>query len=168
MSSEMIAGMSSLITAVVSAAAAAVVLIFNARSNVKQKEATTKQNEYEKLLARYENDLKRREIHEEHTDEVVDKLKEANAKLRERLVAYESKYIMIYDYASRQYEFMKKQGIQAEAPPAREQPPPAQTTSSDDINFAVRQVAQESSGLKRTRPQPPGEPPESTPSEDVK
>lgn len=167
MSSEMIAGMSSLITAVVSAAAAAVVLIFNARSNVKQKEATTKQNEYEKLLARYENDLKRREIHEEHTDEVVDKLKEANAKLRERLVAYESKYIMIYDYASRQYEFMKKQGIQAEAPPARESPP-AQTTSSDDINFAVRQVAQESSGLKRTRPQPPGEPPESTPSEDVK
>jgi hypothetical protein len=165
MSSEMIAGLSTLITALVSALAGAVVLVLNARSGAAQRTNTEKANEYEKIITRYEKDIQRREAHDEQVGAVVDKLKESNARLRERYANLQGRYDLLYNYMRRQHEFMQKQGITPEAPPAKaDSPTDAQVGgSSDDISFAVRQVEQESKILKATRPQPPNLPQKSAP-----
>jgi hypothetical protein len=160
MSNEMIAGLSTLITALVSALAAAVVLVLNARSMAKQRTSLEKANEYEKIITRYEKDIQRREAHDDQVGVVVDKLKESNARLRERYANLQGRYDLLYDYTRRQYSFMQKQGITPEVPPVKvDSPTDAQVGgSSDDISFAVRQVEQESKILKATRPQPPNLP----------
>lgn len=159
MSSEMIAGLSTLVTALVSAVAGAVVLVLNARTSAKQRETAEKQNEYEKLLGRYEKEIQRREAHSDHMGEVVDKLKESNARLRERYASAAGKYDVLYQYARRQFEYMKQNGIQPEPPPM--QPETVQkedevsVASSDSIDMSVRKVAQASEIIKKTRTKPP-------------
>lgn len=165
MSGEMIAGLNTLITAIVSAVAGALVLLMNARSTTKQRESAEKKNEYETIITRYEKDIQRREAHDEQVGAVVDKLKESNTRLRERYANLQGRYDLLSDYTRRQYVFMQKQGLTPEAPPVKvDSPTDVQLGgSSDDISFAVRQVEQESKVLKATRPRPPslpGQPPE--------
>lgn len=162
MGSELIAGLSTLATALVSAIAAAVVLVLNARSGARARETTDKQNEYEKLLGRYEKEIQRREAHEDQLTEVATKLTESNAKLREQLAAWSSRYDLLYSYLRRQYDYMKNQGIDPEPPPMSPTPPsPASiaktegmTTSGAELTIAVKKSQQASEILKKTRPKP--------------
>lgn len=162
MGSDLIAGISTLVTALVSAVAAAVVLVLNARSGSRARETADKQNEYEKLLGRYEKEIQRREAHEEQLTEVATKLTESNARLREQLAAWSSRYDLLYSYLRRQYDYMKKQGLEPEPPPMSPAPSsPASiaekegiTASGADLTIAVKKSQQASEILKRTRPKP--------------
>jgi predicted nuclease with TOPRIM domain len=162
MSSELIAGLSTLATALVSAVAAAVVLVLNARSGTRARETSDKQNEYEKLLGRYEKDIQRREAHEDQLTEVAAKLTESNARLREQLAAWSSRYDLLYSYLRRQYDYMKNQGLDPEPPPMSPAPSSPTsiaeregiTASGSDLTIAVKKSQQTSEILKRTRPRP--------------
>jgi cell division protein FtsN len=162
MGSELIAGLSTLATALVSAVAAAVVLVLNARSGSKARETADRQNEYEKLLGRYEKDIQRREAHEDQLTEVAAKLTESNTRLREQLASWSSRYDLLYSYLRRQYDYMKKQGLDPEPPPMPSAPQSPEslaraeglTTSGSDLTIAVKKSQQASEILKRTRPKP--------------
>jgi hypothetical protein len=161
MSSEAIAALSTIITALVSALAGAVVLVLNARTINRAKETSEKQNEYEKIIARYEKDLARREAHADNQQVVITKLQEANTVLRERVADINGRYKMVVDYAKRQYEFMRHKGITPELLPDEGRKLP-ESNDEETIDFNVRQVEQASNLLKKTRPSPTGKmaPPE--------
>lgn len=158
MSPELIAGVSTVVTALVGAVAAAWVTVQSNRAGTKQREKDDTIREYEKIIGRYEKDIQRREAHEINQQEVIHTVQESNARLRERYADVRGRYEMIYQYAKRQFQFMKKQGIDAEPPPMEEMPPPPPVTpegSSDMIDVAVRKMEQTSTVLKKTRPVPP-------------
>jgi predicted RNA-binding protein with RPS1 domain len=176
-SSEWVAAIATVLTTLVSAGAGAVVLVINARGNNKLKEAeqeqkkaaqkakqeqeaaAQKQNEYEKLFARYERDIERREAHADEQQTVVHRLQELNARKREELADLRGRYEIVHGYARRQFDFMRKQGIDPEPPPELPPytPPADAADEAHDVAFTVKQVDQSAKILKRTRPEPPPE-----------
>lgn len=158
MSSEAIAALSTVITALVSALAGAIVLVLNARSLNRAKETNEKQNEYEKIIARYEKDLARREAHGDNQQVVITQLQEANTVLRERVADIRGRYQMVVDYARRQYDYMRQKGLNPELLPDEGRKLP-EVHDEEAIDFNVRQVEQASNLLKKTRPSPTGKMP---------
>jgi hypothetical protein len=165
-SSEWVAAIATVLTTLVSAGAGAVVLVINARSNNKlkeaeqeQKKATQKQDENDKLFARYQRDLERREAHADEQQTVIHRLQELNARKREELADLRGRYEIVHGYARRQFDFMRKQGIDPEPPPELPPytPPADAADEARDVAFTVKQVDQSAKILKKTRPEPPPE-----------
>jgi hypothetical protein len=165
MTSEMIAAMSTLVTALVSALAGAVVLVLNAKAGNRARENVARQTEYDKILARYENQTQKLEVHSEEQGKLV-------VRLRGRYATLRGQYIVLHDYASRQVEYMKHKGIDPGEPPpmplelleaAHPEPKEAHAEAhtpraphpEEDLEFQARQVEQASVLLRQTRPVPP-------------
>ena len=112
--------------------------------------------EYQEIADRQERQIARLEAHADGQRDLIHRFQESNARLRERVAETRGRYELISGYARRQYEFMRKRGVEAEPPPPEPPPTPAESqTSSDALDFAVRQAEQSSAVLKKTRPPPP-------------
>jgi hypothetical protein len=147
-----------LLTAVgvlVTAATAALIALINARAKnkIEEKEGTIRG--YEKICDRQEREITRRTAHGDEQQELIHQQQELNSTLRERLANLRGRYELVYDYARRQAESMKKAGLPAEPPP--ELLPSVQQelyAMSADAEFEVRQADQAQAVLKALKKEP--------------
>jgi hypothetical protein len=151
---EALIALGTVLGVLVGAVAAAAVKLIDARAAHKQQEQASSIAEYQGIVERQEKQVARLEAHAEHQQELIHQLQEANARLRERLGDMRGRYELVYGYARRQAEALRKAGVTPE--PAPERPPePEAGKSSGDLAFEVRQVEQEAVVLKKTRPPGP-------------
>jgi hypothetical protein len=148
------------VAVVITAVAGAVVAVINARANNKIKEKEGTIVGYEKIVDRQEREITRRTAHGDEQQELIHKQQELNSTLRERLANLRGRYELVYDYARRQAESMKKAGLPAEPPP--ELLPSVQQelyAMSADAEFEVRQADQAQAVLKALKKEPGRDPP---------
>jgi hypothetical protein len=133
----------------VGAVASALVVVLNARAKnqLQEKEGTIVG--YEKICDRQEKQIVRVEAHNAEQQELIHRQQELNTVLRERLANLRGRYELVYDYARRQSESMKRAELPTE-------PPPELLTNvqqelyamSADAEFEVRQADQADRVLK--------------------
>jgi hypothetical protein len=139
----------------IGAVASAFVVIINARAKnkIEEKEGTIRG--YEKIVDRQEREITRRTAHGDEQQELIHQQQELNTVLRERLANLRGRYELVYDYARRQSESMKRGGLPTE-------PPPELLTNiqqelyamSADAEFEVRQADQADRVLKALKKDP--------------
>jgi hypothetical protein len=155
-SGELLAAVGVLITA----AAAALVAFINARAKNKLEEKEGTIRGYEKIVDRQDREIARHTAHGDEQQELIHQQQELNTVLRERLANLRGRYELVYDYARRQSESMKRAGLPTE-------PPPELLTNiqqelyamSADAEFEVRQADQADRVLKALKREPSRNPP---------
>jgi hypothetical protein len=133
----------------VGAVASAFVVIINARAKNKLQEKEGTIVGYEKIVDRQEREITRRTAHGDEQQELIHQQQELNTVLRERLANLRGRYELVYDYARRQSESMKKAGLPTEPPP--EMLPSVQQelhAMAADVDFEVKQAEQADKVLK--------------------
>lgn len=155
MSSETFATISSLVTALVAAGASAFVLIANARAKNKQEQRSQEIAEAHSIMDRQEKQIARQEAHINSQQDLIHRLQESNGALRERFADIRGRYELVYNYAKRAYEKLRKVDNNFDESPPAEAKAIVPQDSSDALDVAVRKTEQASAILKRTRPNPP-------------
>jgi hypothetical protein len=133
----------------IGAVASAFVVIINARAKNKLEEREGTIRGYEKLVDRQDQEIKRHTAHGNEQQDLIKKQQELNTVLRERLANLRGRYELVYDYARRQSESMKKAGLPTEPPP--EVLPSVQQelhAMAADVAFEVKQAEQADKVLK--------------------
>jgi hypothetical protein len=164
-SAETFAALGTMLGLLVGGLASAVVLILNARSANRQKEeaaaAALKEQEQagavgrlERIVERQERDIARREAHDGEQQAVIRRLQELHAQSRERYADLRGRYELVYGYARRQAETMRKAGLTPEPAADLPPPPPAPAADADagEVRFLVAQTEQSSAVLRSLAP----------------
>jgi hypothetical protein len=149
------------VAVVITAAAGAVVAVINARANNKIKEKDGTIVGYEKIVDRQDREITRHTAHGDEQQDLIKKQQELNTVLRERLANLRGRYELVYDYARRQSESMKKAGLPTEPPP--EMLPSVQQelhAMAADVDFEVKQAEQADRVLKALKKGPGRDAPE--------
>jgi hypothetical protein len=144
----------------VGAVASALVVVLNARAKNKLQEKEGTITGYEKIVDRQEREITRRTAHGDEQQELIHRQQELNTVLRERLANLRGRYELVYDYARRQAESMKKAGLPAEPPPELLANMQQEIYAmSADAEFEVRQADQADRVLKALKKGPDRDPP---------
>jgi hypothetical protein len=139
----------------VGAVASALVVIINARAKNKLEEKEGTIRGYEKIVDRQDREITRHAAHGDEQQDLIHRQQEDNTVLRERLANLRGRYDLLYDYARRQSEAMKKAGLPTEPPP--ELLPDVQRelqAMSADADFEVRQAEQAAATIKALKKTP--------------
>jgi hypothetical protein len=155
-SSEWVAAVGVLITA----AAAALVAFINARAKNKLEEKEGTIRGYEKIVDRQDREIVRHAAHADEQQDLIRRQQEFSATLRERLANLRGRYELVYDYARRQGEAMKRAGLPTEPPPELLTSVQQEIyTMSADMDFEVKQAEQADKVLKALKKGPDRDPP---------
>jgi hypothetical protein len=145
---------------VITAVAGALVAFINARAKNKLEEKEGTIRGYEKIVDRQDREITRHTAHGDEQQELIRKQQEVATVLRERLANLRGRYELVYDYARRQSESMKKAGLPTEPPP--EMLPSVQQelhAMAADVDFEVKQAEQADKVLKALKKGPGRETP---------